>query len=563
MEIMERTRLEIMEKGKLLLLESDLGEKLALTRQIANDKISRLEPVVVVVVSVLAWVACTTLLRAFTSVYQVISNQGLKTSLIKLSFAIIKLIPGATGYIRKEQNKVIEKLQTSMKSERDCWRTELPFAGLGTDVIQQIKAQKSRDKHWQGKCSGAVYIGGSETEGHFSLVNEAYSLFAHTNPLHPDVFPSITRFEAEVVAMTAALFGSKHSASGGQVCGNMTSGGTESILMTVKTTRDYMKATRGVTKPEMVIAVSAHSAYEKAAQYFKITVRRAPVGEDLRVDVKAVKKLINRHTIMIVGSAPGFPHGVIDPIGDLSALALKKRVGLHVDLCLGGFVLPFARKLGYPVPAFDFTLPGVTSMSVDVHKYGLGPKGTSVILYRNHEIRRHQFVAVTDWSGGLYISPSMAGSRSGGLIAGAWAAMMSLGEEGYLLAVRKIMDASIKIQKGITLIPGLYVLGKPEMTVVAFGSNEVDVYKVNDVMTSRGWSLNALQRPASIHICVTLQHVEVVDEFLEDLADAVKTVRENPGKFEDGMAPIYGAAAKMPDRGTVGDILVAYMDGTC
>ncbi|CAM6085397.1 unnamed protein product [Calypogeia fissa] len=563
MEIMERTRLEIMEKGKLLLLESDLGEKLALTRQIANDKISRVEPVVVVVVSVLAWVAFTTLLRAFTSVHQVISNQGLKTSLIKLSFAIIKLIPGATGYIRKEQNKVIEKLLKSMKSERDCWLTELPFAGLGTDVIQQIKAQKSRDKHWQGKCSGAVYIGGSETEGHFSLVNEAYSLFAHTNPLHPDVFPSITRFEAEVVAMTAALFGSKHSASGGQVCGNMTSGGTESILMAVKTTRDYMKATRGVTKPEMVIAVSAHSAYEKAAQYFKITVRRAPVGEDLRVDVKAVKKLINRHTIMIVGSAPGFPHGVIDPIGDLSALALKKRVGLHVDLCLGGFVLPFARKLGYPVPAFDFTLPGVTSMSVDVHKYGLGPKGTSVILYRNHEIRRHQFVAVTDWSGGLYISPSMAGSRSGGLIAGAWAAMMALGEEGYLLAVRKIMDASIKIQKGITLIPGLYVLGKPEMTVVAFGSNEVDVYKVNDVMTSRGWSLNALQRPASIHICVTLQHVEVTDEFLEDLADAVKTVRENPGKFEDGMAPIYGAAAKMPDRGTVGDILVAYMDGTC
>jgi sphinganine-1-phosphate aldolase len=190
------------------------------------------------------------------------------------------------------------------------------------------------------------YIGGSESEGHFSLVNEAYCLFAHTNPLHPDVFPSVTRFEAEVVAMTAALFGSKQSASGDQVCGNMTSGGTESILMAVKTTRDFMKATRGVTEPEIIVAVSAHSAYDKAAQYFKITVRRAPVGEDLKVDVKAAKKLVNRNTIMIVGSAPGFPHGVIDPIKELSALALEKRIGLHVDLCLGGFVLPFARKLG-------------------------------------------------------------------------------------------------------------------------------------------------------------------------------------------------------------------------
>ncbi|BBN18288.1 sphinganine-1-phosphate aldolase [Marchantia polymorpha subsp. ruderalis] len=539
------------------------GEKLEEARRIANDSLSRFEPVYVVIASISCWIMLSLAWRLVCSFYDLLAEQGLKTALVKLTLTCIKLIPGANDYIKKEQNKVIDKLQASMKTERECWRSELPSAGLGTQVIEQLKAEKSRDKKWQGKCSGAVYIGGSETEGHFSLVNEAYCLFAHTNPLHPDVFPSVSRFEAEVVAMTSALFGSKHSASGGQVCGNMTSGGTESILMAVKSSRDYMQARRGVTQPEIIIPVSAHSAYDKAAQYFKIKLRRAPVKEDLRVDVQAVKKLINKNTIIIVGSAPGFPHGVIDPIEELGALALGRGICFHVDLCLGGFVLPFAKKLGYPIPAFDFTVPGVTSMSVDVHKYGLGPKGTSVVLYRDHEIRKHQFVAVTDWSGGLYISPSMAGSRSGALIAGAWASMMALGEKGYLDSVRKVMDTSQRIQKGISLIPGLYVLGKPDMTVVAFGSNDLDIYKVNDVMASRGWSLNALHRPASIHICVTLQHVDVEDMFLKDLEESVNIVKENPGKFEDGMAPIYGAAAKMPDRGTVGDILVAYMDTTC
>ncbi|KAL3677047.1 hypothetical protein R1sor_026995 [Riccia sorocarpa] len=542
---------------------SILEEKLQEARHSANHALANFEPILVVVASISLWITLNFARHIACSTYNFFADRGLKTGSIQLAVGALKMIPGVSNYIRKEQNKVIDKLQSNMKAERECWRTELPSIGLGPQVIEQLKAEKSRDKKWQGKCSGAVYIGGSETEGHFAMLNEAYSLFAHTNPLHPDVFPSVSRFEAEVVAMTSALFGSKHAAAGGQVCGNMTSGGTESILMAVKSTRDYMKTTRGVTTPEMILAVSAHSAYDKAAQYFGIKLRRAPVKEDLRVDVHAVKKLINRNTILIVGSAPGFPHGVIDPIEELGALASKNGVCFHVDLCLGGFVLPFAKKLGYPIPPFDFTVPGVTSMSVDVHKYGLGPKGTSVVLYRNHEIRKHQFVAVTDWSGGLYISPSMMGSRSGALIAAAWASMMSLGEEGYLESVRKVMNTSQKIQKGIMSIPGLYVLGKPDMTIVAFGSNNMDIYKVNDVMASRGWSLNALHRPASVHICVTLQHVDVVDDFLKDLEESVKIVEENPGKFEDGMAPIYGAAGKMPDRGTVGDILVAYMDSTC
>ncbi|KAH8946734.1 hypothetical protein BDL97_11G001400 [Sphagnum fallax] len=532
-------------------------------REALNASLAEYEPLMLVVAAMATCFLLFIVTSTVSSAVLVLSDHGLISTLTMIAFRFIKLIPGANDYIKKEQAKVIDKLQSSAKAEKLCWASELPGEGLGPLVLEQMKEIKSRDKHWQGHCSGAVYIGGNESEGHFALVNEAYSIFSHTNPLHPDLFPSIARFEAEVVAMTAAMLGSKSKSSGGQVCGNMTSGGTESILMAVKSTRDFMRATRGITAPEMIIPESAHSAYDKAAQYFEIKLRRAPVTSDFHADVKAIKRLINKNTIMIVGSAPGFPHGIIDPIEEIAALALQFGICMHVDLCLGGFVLPFAQKLGYPIPPFDFQVPGVTSISVDVHKYGLAPKGTSTVLYRNHELRQFQFVAVTEWSGGLYISPSMAGSRSGGLIAGAWAAMISLGENGYIEIVRKLMETSKKIEAGIKKIEGLYVLGKPEMTVIAFGSRDIDIYKINDVMASKGWSLNALHKPSSVHICVTLQHVDIVDDFLDDLAAAVTTVRENPGKFEDGMAPIYGAAAKMPDRGTVRDILVAYMDSTC
>ncbi|KAF5207518.1 sphingosine-1-phosphate lyase, partial [Thalictrum thalictroides] len=458
---------------------------------------------------------------------------------------------------------VVDEMQSGSKSKRDGWMTELPKAGLGGGVMDKLRDEKGNDVVWQGKCSGTVYIGGSESEGHFSVINEAYTMFSHTNPLHLDVFQSVVRFEGEVVAMTAALLGSKEKASGGEICGNMTSGGTESILLAVKSSRDYMKTKKGITKPEMIIPESAHSAYDKAAQYFKIKLWRVPVNKEFQADVKAIRRFINKNTILIVGSAPGFPHGIIDPIEELGELALSFGVCLHVDLCLGGFVLPFARKLGYPIPPFDFSVDGVTSISVDVHKYGLAPKGTSIVLYRNHTIRKNQFVAVTEWSGGLYVSPTIAGSRPGGLIAGAWAAMMALGQEGYLENTSKIMEVSKSLQRGIKDIPELFIVGRPDMTIVAFGSNDLDIFEINDQMSSRGWHLNALQRPNSIHICVTLQHVPVVEDFLKDLRESVQTVKKNPGPISGGLAPIYGAAGRMPDRGMIQDLLVNYMDSSC
>ncbi|KAK3163617.1 hypothetical protein QOZ80_1AG0006000 [Eleusine coracana subsp. coracana] len=524
-------------------------------RAAANDRLARYEPLVLVAAPLLALLVARTVHAAAAAV----ADRGL----VGLAMAFIKLLPGVSSYIAAEKKKVVDQLQSGGSSTKSNLRAELPTVGLSEQVIKDLETLKTKDVDWQGKCSGTVYIAGSESEGHFELINKAYSMFSHTNPLHQDVFKSVAQLEAEVVAMTASLLGSREQSSGGQICGNMTSGGTESILLAVKTSRDYMQSKKGITKPEMIIAESAHSAYDKAAQYFNIKVRRVPVNKYFLADVKGFKRCINGNTIMMVGSAPGFPHGLVDPIEELGELASRYDICLHVDLCLGGFVLPFARKLGYPIPPFDFSVKGVTSISSDVHKYGLAPKGTSVVLYRNHEIRKHQFVAVTEWTGGLYVSPTIAGSRPGGLIAGAWAAMMSLGLNGYLENTSRIMEVSKKIQKGIEDIPGLYVIGKPDMTVVAFGSDVGDIFEVNDIMSSKGWHLNALQRPNSLHICVTLQHTTVYEQFLKDLQDSMDTVKANPGPISGGRAPIYGAAGKMPDRGMVRELLVEFMDSSC
>ncbi|KAF9622279.1 hypothetical protein IFM89_031082 [Coptis chinensis] len=461
------------------------------TRNSTNSYLSQYEPILLILTPLFT-IFITSFLQSF---FHYVQDKGLKTTLISFFMSSIKLIPGVNARIEAEKQKVVEKLQSGSKSKKAGWLTELPRTGLGGGVIEKLRDWKGNDVAWQGKCSGTVYIGGSESEGHFSLINEAYAMFSHTNPLHLDVFQSVVRCESEVVAMTAALLGSKEKASGGEICGNMTSGGTESILLAVKSSRDYMKTKKGITKPEMIIPESAHSAYDKAAQYFNIKLWRVPVNKEFQADVRAIRPFINKNTVLIVGSAPGFPHGIIDPIEELGELALRFGVCLHVDLCLGGFVLPFARKLGYPIPPFDFSVEGVTSISADVHKYGLAPKGTSIVLYRNHTIRKHQFVAVTEWSGGLYVSPTIAGSRPGGLIAGAWAAMLALGQEGYLDNTRKIMEVSKSLQRGIKDIPELFIIGRPDMTIVAFGSNDIDIFEVNDQMSSRGWHLNALQRP--------------------------------------------------------------------
>jgi glutamate/tyrosine decarboxylase-like PLP-dependent enzyme len=269
---------------------------------------------------------------------------------------------------------------------------------------------------------------------------------------------------------------------------------------------------------------------------------------------------INRNTIALAGSAPSFPHGVIDPIAELSALAASRGIGLHVDACLGGFVLPFAEKLGYPVPPFDFRLKGVTSMSADTHKYGYAAKGTSVVLYRGETLRRHQYYAVADWPGGLYFSPTLAGSRPGGLSAACWAAMVSTGENGYMEATAAILATAQVIRRWIEHTPGLVVLGDP-LFVIAFGSPTLNIYQVLEYMAGRGWSLNGLHHPPAIHLCVTQRHTQpgVAQRLMDDLRAAVEHARTHPNAG-DGMAPVYGMAATMPLHGLVTDLLKRVID---
>jgi sphinganine-1-phosphate aldolase len=419
-------------------------------------------------------------------------------------------------------------------------------------VLASLEEARTGDVSWRkGRAFSLVYWAGQDVA---DVQQQAFLRYFSENALNPMAFPSLRRFESEVVSMTASLLGDE------QAVGSMTSGGTESILMAVKTARDWARKERpAVREPEMLVPESVHPAFEKAGHYFGVRVVHAPLDRGMRASVDAIRSLVTERTILIVGSAPAYPHGVVDPIEDIAAIAREHGILCHVDACLGGYLLPFARKLGRPVPAFDFSVRGVTSMSADVHKYGWGAKGASVILYRTRELRRHQHVVYADWPGGLYGSPSAPGTRPGGPIAAAWAVMHYLGEEGYRRLAKTTLETSDVILAGIRSIPELRVLGEPAMSVFAFASDEVDVYAVGDVMQQRGWFLDRQQRPASLHMMITPAHASLASEIVDDLRAAVDTVKK--GKLTvEGAAAMYGMLGEMPDRGAVGELVLDLMD---
>jgi sphinganine-1-phosphate aldolase len=471
-------------------------------------------------------------------------------------------IPAVRARLDQEYERLLAGLEGSVKPYRGEAASfpRLPQRGVARDeVLRTVRDLAARERpRWRdGLASGAVYHGGDD---HVEFLSRVYAAASQVNPLHADLWPSGAKFEAEIVAMTAAMLGGDDP--GRQIVGAVTSGGTESILLAMKAYRDRARArVRGrVTRPEVVAPATAHVAFDKAAQYFGIKLVRVPVGADCRADVAAMARAVTRRTVALVGSAPTFPHGVIDPIQELAAVAAERGIGFHTDACLGGFVLPWARRLGYDVPPFDFSVPGVTSMSADTHKFGYAAKGTSVVLYRGAELRSHQYFTATEWPGGLYFSPTLAGSRPGGLSAACWAAMVATGEDGYLEATGRVLETGAAIRDGIAAIPRLRVLGDP-LWVVAFASDTVDVYRVLEHMTRRGWSLNGLHRPAAVHLCVTLRHTRpgVAERFLADLRTSVAEALTQPTD-DQGLAPVYGLAATLPFRGMVRDLLKRYID---
>ncbi|MCX4245116.1 pyridoxal phosphate-dependent decarboxylase family protein [Paraliomyxa miuraensis] len=410
-----------------------------------------------------------------------------------------------------------------------------------------MDAAAVEDARWRdGKTMSLVFDPGEEIA---AFTKQAYTRFFSENALNPSAFPSLRRFENEVVAMTAQLLGGDR-----RVVGTMTSGGSESILLAVKAARDWAAAERRVRGvPQIVLPRSAHPAFPKACSYFGLEPVFVPVREDFRADPLAMRRTITSRTILVVGSAPAYPQGVVDPIDEIADLARRNGLWCHVDACVGGFMLPFVRELGWPVPPFDFSVPGVVSMSADLHKYGYSAKGASVVLFRDARRRRYSFYAFTDWPGGIYASSTMTGTRPGGAIAAAWAVMQHLGRDGYRSITREVMDATQEIRRGVAEIEGVEVLGEPHMSVLALGSRSLDIYAVGDELTARGWHIDRQQRPASLHLTVQRGHVGRTQAFLTDLRAAVGAVGHEPGRrwLERSALAVTGAALRMlPGRVT-------------
>ena len=422
------------------------------------------------------------------------------------------------------------------------------------DILDELRTMATEEDRIgdAGRVSGSIYHGGHD---HYAFLTEAFRLFAHANVLQRDMYPSATKLEAEIVAMTRSML---HGDD--RVAGVITFGGTESLIDPMLAYRDQARKERGITDPEAIIPVTAHVALLKAGHLLGIKMLRAPLGDDYRVDVAWVRAHVNANTIAIVGSAPNYAHGVIDPIDELGLIALDRGLGLHVDGCLGGFILPWGERLGYSIPRFDFRVPGVTSISADTHKYGYALKGTSVLLYRDAQLRKHQYFNYPDWPGGIYFSPGLSGSRSGGLVAATWAAMVSLGEEGYLEIARKIFATAAAIRAGVESIPELEVIGEPTF-LVAFRARELNIYHVNDHLVTRGWRLNALHLPPALHFCVTRPNTApgIADAFVADLRDAVEYAR-HPTREQPKSGALYGLGGTPAGNEALDTLFTAALD---
>ncbi|XP_020638775.3 sphingosine-1-phosphate lyase 1 [Pogona vitticeps] len=522
-------------------------------RNAVNEKCAEVEPWQLITSTVAA-----TLLVMWLHMF-LFQSESLTSRCKKRFFRVLRKLPVIGTMIQNQMNKTLEDMASGLSFLKDKkgYIKTLPAKGLSQpEVLKMMKEYSTMgDIHWEdGKVSGTVYSG---EENITNLLVKVYEEFAWTNPLHPDVFPGLRKMEAEVVRMACSLF---HG--GPSSCGTMTSGGTESILLACKAYRS-MAYEKGINCPEMLVPQSAHAAFDKAAHYFGMKIVHIPLTKTMQVDVKAMKRAISKNTAMLVCSAPQFPHGVMDPVEEVAKLAVKYNIPFHVDACLGGFLTVFMEKAGFPLQhPFDFQVKGVTSISADTHKYGYAPKGSSVILYRDTKYRQYQFFIAPDWQGGIYASPTIAGSRPGGLIAACWATMIHMGEDGYVEATRKIISTARFLESGLREIDNIFLFGKPEVSVLALGSDIFDIYRLSNLLISRGWNLNVLQFPPSIHICLTLLHTKpgVAQLLLKDIRECVDEIMKDPKAKTTGMGAIYGMAQAIPDRNMISEIAGAYLD---
>jgi sphinganine-1-phosphate aldolase len=388
-------------------------------------------------------------------------------------------------------------------------------------VLAELDALRADDVRWrEGRAFTLAYHGGDDV---VALAEEAYRRASGANALNTNAFPSLRRMQADVVGTAARWLDAPEGAAG-----FMTSGGTESLLLAVEAARQRASVERGVTQPNMVLPTSAHAAFEKAARYFDVQSRRIPVAGDWRADPAAMDAAIDDDTVLLVASAPQYPQGVIDPVPEVAALAAARGINCHVDACIGGVTLHYLRRLGEPIPPWTFEVDGVTSISVDLHKYGYTAKGASVLLHRTRALRDHQVFVTDNWLGGLYGSSGILGTKSGGPIAAAWAVQRYLGDEGYLRLTAAARRAYLRLVEAVRALPELRLLAEPQVTLLALAAApgaELDVFAVADELWRRGWMVDKQGPPASLHLTVNAIHDGAIDEFVAELRASIDAVR--------------------------------------
>ena len=398
---------------------------------------------------------------------------------------------------------------------------ELPNSGMSADaVFAHLDEVQRDDVRWRdGRAFSLVYYGGPDV---LAVAEEAYRRYSTENALNTDAFPGLRSIQSDVVAIVAGWLQAADEGAG-----FMTSGGTESILMAVKAARERGRKEHNITSPNVVLPTSAHAAFEKGCYYFGLESRRVAVDAEWRADVAAMEAAVDENTVLLVGSAPQYPQGVIDPISDIAALAAARDINCHVDACMGGVTLTYLERLGEAVPPWNFSVPGVTSISVDLHKYGYTAKGASVIMHRNKRLRSYQTFVTDNWLGGTYGSSGVLGTKGGGSMAAAWAVMHHLGNDGYLRVTKAARAACLELAAAVAAVPQLLVRAHPDATLLAFGAAdeaEVDIYAVADALWRRGWYVDRQGPPPSLHCTVSVVHDGKIGEFVADLRASIDDV---------------------------------------
>lgn len=491
-----------------------------------------------------------------------------KETLYKIWSKLYKGVAKTTGIdniVQNEIKKTTSKMGDALKISEFEDFTEIPQVGLGKEKLMKLikerfdyDTNKVKDKH----ISGSFYAGDKER---IEVIGEATKSFVLSNPLHADNCPSVRKMEAEVIRMTAEMLHGDENTRG-----MMTTGGTESIILAVRSHYQNAIKNKGIpaNKCEMIMSENGHPAWLKGCELMGIKPIMIPLDKRNALDIKKTEEKINKNTILVVTSAPSYPHGVIDDIEAIATMCKQYNVPVHVDACLGGFVEAWGTDAGYNVPLFDFRVDNVMSISCDTHKYGYAPKGSSVLLLRNQTLRDIIFFCFPKWMGGVYCSPSIPGSRAGSAIAGAWASLLYTGKQGYIDVTKKILETAKRIKMGLSKMNNIKILCDMEQdtSVVSFYTTDINIHKVGDCMHKDfGWEFNSLQFPSAVHFCVTERTAGCEEKFLEDIVKAIDAVKKDPNnKKYNSWAPVYGVTSLLPDKETlddmVGQVIANYCD---